>query len=201
MNGTTPSGSASLLTAEGMERVDDVATADVVVLNTCCIRQNADDKLYGNLGHLKTLQSKHQACRSPLGVASLRRIVSSSSSGPARERGLRHPQRRPGRGAGWTRARPERISAYEILEAPANEDADGVPGGDGRPVGPGPCGPGSRSRSAATTRAPSASCRPVRGPGGEPALRDLVAEVRALAERGTVEITLLGQNVNSYGRT
>jgi len=36
----------------------------------------------------------------------------------------------------------------------------------------------------------------------EPALRGpLVAEVRALAERGTVEITLLGQNVNSYGGT
>ena len=31
--------------------------ADVVVLNTCCIRENADNKLYGNLGHLKTVKA------------------------------------------------------------------------------------------------------------------------------------------------
>ena len=30
--------------------------ADVVVLNTCCIRENADNKLYGHLGHLKALK-------------------------------------------------------------------------------------------------------------------------------------------------
>ena len=34
------------------------ADADVVVLNTCCIRENADNKLYGNLGHLKTWKAQ-----------------------------------------------------------------------------------------------------------------------------------------------
>ena len=29
-----------------------VDQADVIVLNTCCIRENADNKLYGTLGHL-----------------------------------------------------------------------------------------------------------------------------------------------------
>ena len=29
----------------------------MVVLNTCCIRENADNKLYGHLGHLKSLQA------------------------------------------------------------------------------------------------------------------------------------------------
>ena len=37
-----------------MTRAEDDADADVVVLNTCCIRENADNKLYGTLGHLKT---------------------------------------------------------------------------------------------------------------------------------------------------
>ena len=45
---------AGLLEADGLVRADSEADADVVVLNTCCIRENADNKLYGNLGHLKT---------------------------------------------------------------------------------------------------------------------------------------------------
>ena len=45
---------AGLLEADGLVRADSEDDADVVVLNTCCIRENADNKLYGNLGHLKT---------------------------------------------------------------------------------------------------------------------------------------------------
>src|SRR5512135_2365080 len=44
---------AGLFDADGMEATDDLESADVVVLNTCCIRENADNRLYGNLGHLK----------------------------------------------------------------------------------------------------------------------------------------------------
>ena len=45
---------AGLLEADGLVRAESEDDADVVVLNTCCIRENADNKLYGNLGHLKT---------------------------------------------------------------------------------------------------------------------------------------------------
>src|SRR5688572_7184720 len=48
---------AGLLEADGLERADGVGDADVVVLNTCCIRENADNKLYGNLGQLKALKA------------------------------------------------------------------------------------------------------------------------------------------------
>src|SRR4051812_47961167 len=48
---------AGLLEAEGMVFTDDPAQADVVVLNTCTIRENADNKLYGALGHLKSLKA------------------------------------------------------------------------------------------------------------------------------------------------
>ena len=48
---------AGLLEADGLEATDDVAEADVVVLNTCCIRENADNKLYGNLGQLKAVKA------------------------------------------------------------------------------------------------------------------------------------------------
>ena len=43
---------AGLLEADGMVPVETDDAADVVVLNTCCIRENADNKLYGSLGWL-----------------------------------------------------------------------------------------------------------------------------------------------------
>src|SRR5579862_4562175 len=46
---------AGLLVADGMEPATAMEEADVVVLNTCCIRENADRKLYGTLGRLKEL--------------------------------------------------------------------------------------------------------------------------------------------------
>ncbi len=44
---------AGLLEADGFVPAASEDDADVVVLNTCCIRENADNKFYGNLGHLK----------------------------------------------------------------------------------------------------------------------------------------------------
>ncbi|GIT46910.1 MAG: hypothetical protein Ct9H300mP12_14950 [Acidimicrobiales bacterium] len=49
---------AGLLEAEGMIPAASVEEADVIVLNTCCIRENADNKLYGALGHLKALKGR-----------------------------------------------------------------------------------------------------------------------------------------------
>src|SRR4026209_583662 len=49
---------AGLLDADGLVAAPTEADADVVVLNTCCIRENADNKLYGTLGHLKSLKDR-----------------------------------------------------------------------------------------------------------------------------------------------
>src|SRR5207302_11148252 len=49
---------AAQLEDDGMEPADNVESADVVLLNTCCIRENADNKLYGHLGHLKALKDR-----------------------------------------------------------------------------------------------------------------------------------------------
>ena len=50
---------AGLLEADGMVLASDVDHADVIVLNTCCIRENADNKLYGALGNLKALKESN----------------------------------------------------------------------------------------------------------------------------------------------
>ncbi len=58
---------AGLLTAQGLEAADDVEDADVVVLNTCCVRENADNKLYGHLGHLKSLKERRPGLQIAVG--------------------------------------------------------------------------------------------------------------------------------------
>ena len=47
---------AGLLEADGMVLAASEAEADVIILNTCCIRENADNRLYGALGNLKALK-------------------------------------------------------------------------------------------------------------------------------------------------
>ena len=49
---------SGLLEADGMVPAVSEEEADVIVLNTCCIRENADNRLYGALGNLKTLKSE-----------------------------------------------------------------------------------------------------------------------------------------------
>src|SRR3954470_9818084 len=52
-----------VLMADGMTPTDDPGDARVIVLNTCAIRENADNKLYGNLGHLKPLKDQRPDLR------------------------------------------------------------------------------------------------------------------------------------------
>src|SRR4029453_18777699 len=54
---------AGLLTAEGYVATQEAADANVVVFNTCAIRENADNRLYGNLGHLRPLKQANPRMR------------------------------------------------------------------------------------------------------------------------------------------
>src|SRR4028118_1279652 len=47
-----------LLEDAGYAAADDGAVADLVVFNTCAVRENADNRLYGNLGHLKPVKDR-----------------------------------------------------------------------------------------------------------------------------------------------
>ena len=50
---------AGLLEQAGFEAVDDAADADVVVINTCSVRERAEEKLYTRLGELRKLAAEH----------------------------------------------------------------------------------------------------------------------------------------------
>jgi len=51
--------SLGLLQEEGYKIVDKVDDADVILFNTCSVRQHAEDKVYSHLGALKTLKKRH----------------------------------------------------------------------------------------------------------------------------------------------
>ena len=49
---------AGVLQSRGMTECDDVARADIIVLNTCCVRETAETKVYGHLGRIKSLKKR-----------------------------------------------------------------------------------------------------------------------------------------------
>ncbi|HEY8523998.1 MAG TPA: tRNA (N6-isopentenyl adenosine(37)-C2)-methylthiotransferase MiaB [Acidimicrobiales bacterium] len=190
---------AGLLEADGYTRAEGIDDADVVVLNTCCIRENADNKLYGNLGHLKALKERKPDLRIVVGGCLAQKdreaIVERAphvdvvfgTHNVHRATELLDEQREAGR------------PIVEILEETVADDREAFP-----------------SALPARREVPYAgwvtiqigcdnSCAfcivpAVRGREISREFDDVVAEVRSLAADGVTEVTLLGQNVNSYGR-
>jgi tRNA-2-methylthio-N6-dimethylallyladenosine synthase len=184
---------AGLLEAEGMTAVDGVDGADVVVLNTCCIRENADNRLYGNLGQLKRLKDERPG---------MRIVVAGCLA--QKDRGLVQ-QRAPyvdvvlgthnvGHAADLLRRADLDGPVMEILE-----ESDAFP--SALPVRRDAAWAAwvtiqiGCDNTCAFCIVPAVRGREISRPFGE-----IVDEVARLAADGTVEVTLLGQNVNSYGR-
>src|ERR687893_2270825 len=58
---------SGLLEAAGYAAAPEGEDADVVVLNTCAVRENADNRLYGNLGHLRPVKDAHPGMQIAVG--------------------------------------------------------------------------------------------------------------------------------------
>ena len=58
---------SGLLEEAGYSRPADGEQADVVVFNTCAVRENADNRLYGNLGHLAPVKAAHPGMQIAVG--------------------------------------------------------------------------------------------------------------------------------------
>lgn len=185
---------AGVLIADGLEPTDDLELADVVVLNTCCIRENADNRLYGTLGHLKSLKDRRPDMQIAVGgclAQKDRDIVQQRAGHVDVVFGTHNLASAP---ALLKQARLTGESVIEILEEheaypsalPASREVDHSAwvtiqiGCD---------------NSCAFCIVPS-----VRGSEVSRRMGDIVYEVEQLSADGVNEITLLGQNVNSYGR-
>jgi tRNA-2-methylthio-N6-dimethylallyladenosine synthase len=189
---------AGLLEADGLERVDDIAAADVIVLNTCCIRENADNKLYGALGGLKAIKERRPDVQ--IAVAG---CLAQKDRDLIRERAAHvdvvFGTHNVHRAVELLDHAAEHGPIVEILEETAREDADAFP--SALPV--------RREVDHAAWVTIQIGCDnscafcivpSVRGPEISRPFGELVAEIERLAADGVSEITLLGQNVNSYGR-
>lgn len=189
---------AGLLVAQGLEPIDDPETADVVVLNTCCIRENADNKLYGTLGHLKSLKDRHPNMQIAVGgcLAQKDREHIVERAGHVDVVFGTHNLHRAG--VLLEEARGSGVPLVEIVEA---HQADAA-----TQLGAIAARRGSRHSAWVTIQVGcDNSCTfcivpIVRGPEVSRRLGDILREVGELAAAGVSELTLLGQNVNSYGR-
>jgi len=184
---------SGLLEADGLVATDEVTDADVVVLNTCCIRENADNKLYGTLGHLKSLKDARPSLQ-----------IAVAGCLAQKDRALIQ-QRAPY--VDVVLGTHNTANAVDLLHRSALdgpvleilEESDAFP--SALPV--------KRDVSWAAWVTIQIGCDnscafcivpSVRGVEISRPFEEVVAEVEALAAQGVVEVTLLGQNVNSYGR-
>ncbi|MGD0220198.1 MAG: radical SAM protein, partial [Acidimicrobiales bacterium] len=189
---------AADLVANGLERTSDLTEADVVIVNTCCIREHADTRFYGHLGELKLLAARRPGLQVAVGGCLAQRereailaraphvsvVFGTHNAGKLTQ--LLDESGRLGR------------PVVEVVDAP----------GDGKDAFPSAQLVRPELAYAAWVTIQTGcdnSCSfcvvpSVRGPEKSRPFGELVDEVRDLAGRGTTEVTLLGQNVNSYGR-
>src|SRR3954471_387368 len=189
---------AGLLEADGLEAAASADDADVIVLNTCCIRENADNKLYGHLGHLKSVKQARpdlQIVVSGCLAQKDREVVRERAPHVDVVLGTHNVHR----AAILLAQSRERGPVTEIFDATDPDDVAAFP--SALPVRRDvPYAAWVTIQIGCDNRCAFCIVPSVRGKEISRPLDEIVAEVERLADEGVVEITLLGQNVNSYGR-
>jgi tRNA-2-methylthio-N6-dimethylallyladenosine synthase len=184
---------AGLLEEAGYQRAAAEATPDVVVFNTCAVRENADNRLYGNLGQLLPVKKAHPGMQIAVGGC----LAQKDRAGIADRApwvdvvfGTHNIGSLP---ALLDRARVQAQAQVEIVES--LERFPSVL-------------PARRESAYSAWVAISVGCNntctfcivpALRGREADRRPGDILAEIRALTTDGVLEVTLLGQNVNSYG--
>jgi tRNA-2-methylthio-N6-dimethylallyladenosine synthase len=187
---------SGLLEADGMVATNTADTADLIVINTCTIRENADTKLYGYLGSLKKVKDENVGVKIAVGGCSAQK-----------ERDLIRER------AAWVDVVFGTHNVHRVVElldhaeewGPITEIWDETRSIDELPSGLPVHRESDHSAWVTITVGCNNSCTFCIVPivrGAEISRRpgDVIREVERLAGTGVKEVTLLGQNVNSYGR-
>jgi len=180
------------LEAAGYVRVES-GQADVVVINTCAVRENADNKLYGTLGHLAAKKREHEGLQIAVGGCLAQKdkttilerapyvdvVFGTHNMGslPALLERARHNGE----------AQLEILESLEVFPSTLPTRRDSVSSG-------------WVSISVGCNNTCTFCIVPaLRGKEKDRRPGDILAEIQALVDDGAIEVTLLGQNVNSYG--
>jgi tRNA-2-methylthio-N6-dimethylallyladenosine synthase len=187
---------SGLLEADGMVQTDTAESADLIVVNTCTIRENADTKLYGYLGSLKKVKDENTGVKIAVGGCSAQK-----------ERDLIQER------AAWVDVVFGTHNVHRVVDlldhaeewGPVTEIWDETRSIDELPSGLPVHRESEHSAWVTITVGCNNSCTFCIVPivrGAEISRRpgDVIREVERLAGEGVKEVTLLGQNVNSYGR-
>ena len=189
---------AGILEAVGYRRAPDPMDADLVLLNTCAVRENADERLYGTLGHLKGLKEARRDEGRDLTI-----VVGGCL---AQKDGTTVAERAP-----WVDVVYGTHNLGNLPDLLVRADADHLPVVElleTLEVFPSAL-PSQRGVRHHAWVSISVGCDntcafcivpALRGPERSRSIEEVLAEVRALVADDVVEVTLLGQNVNSYGR-
>ncbi len=184
---------AGLLEQAGYRQAAAGAAPDVVVFNTCAVRENADNRLYGNLGHLLPVKNAHPGMQIAVGgclAQKDRAVITDRAPWVDVVFGTHNIGSLP---VLLERARVQQRAQVEIAES--LERFPSVL-------------PARRESPYSAWVAISVGCNntctfcivpSLRGREEDRRPGDVLAEIRALVDDGVLEVTLLGQNVNSYG--
>ncbi|WP_156758278.1 tRNA (N6-isopentenyl adenosine(37)-C2)-methylthiotransferase MiaB [Actinokineospora pegani] len=184
---------SGLLEDAGYVAVAEGDRADVVVFNTCAVRENADNKLYGNLGHL----APHKADNPDMQIA-VGGCLAQKDRGEIVKRAPWVDVVFGTHNIGSLPALLERSRHNQRAEVEIKESLETFPS----------TLPARRDSAYAGWVSISVGCNntctfcivpSLRGTERDRRPGDVLAEVRALVAEGVLEVTLLGQNVNSYG--
>lgn len=184
---------AGLLEAAGYQRAAEGADADVVVFNTCAVRENADNKLYGNLSHLAPRKRDNPDMQIAVGgclAQKDRDVVLRKAPWVDVVFGTHNIGSLP---VLLDRARHNKVAEVEIVEA-LQQFPSSLPN--------------VRESAYAAWVSVSVGCNnsctfcivpSLRGKEVDRSPDEILAEVQSLVDDGVLEVTLLGQNVNAYG--
>jgi len=184
---------AGLLDQAGFTPVEPGVQADIVVFNTCAVRENADNKLYGNLSFLAPIKKANPHMQIAVGGCLAQKDQATIlKKAPYVDVvfGTHNVGSLP---VLLERARIEEESQIEILESLEHFPSTL---------------PARRLSAFSSWVSVSVGCNntctfcivpTLRGVEKDRSAKDILNEVRALVDQGVIEITLLGQNVNAYG--
>jgi len=184
---------AGLLEADGYLPADEEQTPDLVVFNTCAVRENASNKLYGHLGNLKETKESHPQMQIAVGGCLAQKdqdTIVDRAPWVDVVFGTHNIGSLP---VLLKRSRHNNAAQVELLEALETFPSTL---------------PTKRESSYSGWVSISVGCNntctfcivpSLRGKEKDRRPGDILAEVQALVDSGAVEVTLLGQNVNTYG--